>query len=231
MFKRKLTVIAAVVAAVAAGSAAYAAVPDGSGVIHGCYDKQSGAVRVTDTATNQPKGCSIKEAALNWSQQGPQGLTGPQGAQGLKGDAGATGPQGPVGPQGAQGEPGLSTVFAVSKPAMESIGTSDKAFGVLGPLQQGSYLITGKLVWGNGLDPDDQVNAIECNLYNGPIQLDHSLAILDVGAQRTTISLLGTMSSAGYVALVCHVWKDNNTSVVTNVVLTAAKVGAIVNES
>jgi len=73
-------VVAGAVAALALGSFAFGAVPDGGGVIHGCFDKQSGHVRVTDTATNLPKACTSKEAALDWNQQGPKGGRGPSDA-------------------------------------------------------------------------------------------------------------------------------------------------------
>ncbi len=49
-------------------------------MIHGCYNTGTGAVRVTDTATNVPKGCTIKETALDWNQQGPKGDRGPSNA-------------------------------------------------------------------------------------------------------------------------------------------------------
>lgn len=88
MKRKKLGfVLAAAGALLALSSLAAAAIPDGGGVVHGCYDKQSGQLRVTDTATNQPKGCSSKELALNWNQQGPQGVP---GAQGPKGDSGVS---------------------------------------------------------------------------------------------------------------------------------------------
>jgi hypothetical protein len=77
---KKLVAGLAGVLLIVAGSAAYAAIPDGGGVIHGCYKKDSGAVRVTDSDTNAPKGCNDKEVALNWNQQGPQGETGPSDA-------------------------------------------------------------------------------------------------------------------------------------------------------
>jgi len=77
---KKLVAGLAGVMLIVAGSAAYAAIPDGGGVIHGCYKKDSGAVRVTDSDTNAPKGCNDKEVALNWNQQGPQGETGPSDA-------------------------------------------------------------------------------------------------------------------------------------------------------
>src|SRR6476620_11495077 len=116
------------------GGVAFATIPGAGGVIHGCYTKLNGAVRVIDTGS-----CRPTESALNWNQagqpgpQGPQGLQGalgpagpagakgdqgekgdpgnqgPAGQQGPKGDtgaAGAAGPQGPAGPQGAPGPPG-----------------------------------------------------------------------------------------------------------------------------
>jgi hypothetical protein len=80
MSRSKLAAIVAGVVAIAAGSTAYAAIPDGGGVIHACYNKNSGAVRVTDTDTNSPAGCSTKEKPLQWNQQGPKGDRGPSNA-------------------------------------------------------------------------------------------------------------------------------------------------------
>src|SRR5215212_3895311 len=79
---RKTLAVAAVLAAVFAASAAYAAIPDGGGVIHGCYEVGTGKLRVTDTQTNVPKTCTSKEAALDWNQQGPKGDTGAKGDPG-----------------------------------------------------------------------------------------------------------------------------------------------------
>lgn len=76
-----------VAALLVAGGIAYAAIPDGSGVIHGCYLKGLGTLRVIDTDKAQT--CSKLEAPLDWSQTGPQGTQGPQGPQG---------PTGPTGP-------------------------------------------------------------------------------------------------------------------------------------
>src|SRR4051812_36224058 len=80
-----------------AGGVAYATIPDSSGIIHGCYTKSGGALRVIDaTVTN----CKSTETGLDWSMQGPQGPAGPQGPQGVQGPQGNPGPQGPQGPQG-----------------------------------------------------------------------------------------------------------------------------------
>jgi hypothetical protein len=84
------TAIAFAALVVALGGAAFAAIPDSNGTIHGCYDRL-GRLRVVDTETNPPQVCGPKDHAIAWSQRGP------------KGDAGATGPTGPTGPSGGGG--------------------------------------------------------------------------------------------------------------------------------
>ncbi len=72
-------IVASVIALVALGGIAYAAIPDTGGVIHGCYDSR-GALSVVDPG---PGGsCATGETALSWSQQGPQGAQGPAGRPG-----------------------------------------------------------------------------------------------------------------------------------------------------
>jgi hypothetical protein len=85
-----------VVVAIAVGGIAYASIPDSNGVIHGCYVKTIGKLRVIDSGG---KGCEKGEKPLNWSQTGTGtiGPTGPTGATGLAGATGATGPTGPTG--------------------------------------------------------------------------------------------------------------------------------------
>ena len=64
----------------AAGGFAVAAIPSG-GVIHGCFAKRTGALRVIDSS----KHCARGEKALSWNQQGKPGLPGKQGPQGVPG--------------------------------------------------------------------------------------------------------------------------------------------------
>jgi len=89
------------------GVIGYASIPDSNGVIHGCYKKSGGTLRVIDDATSQ---CDARaEIPIMWNQTGPQGPAGPQGIQGLQGPAGPqgmTGPQGPEGPEGPAGPQG-----------------------------------------------------------------------------------------------------------------------------
>src|SRR5947209_7434903 len=65
----------------AAAGISYAAIPDGSGIIHGCYNNTSGALKVIDSATVST--CPTGTTKLNWNQKGPRGLQGIQGPAGI----------------------------------------------------------------------------------------------------------------------------------------------------
>jgi hypothetical protein len=68
----------AIVAVLAAGGIAYASIPDSSGVIHACYQKTNGSLRVIDTQAGAK--CSSTENPLTWNQTGPAGPRGPSDA-------------------------------------------------------------------------------------------------------------------------------------------------------
>jgi hypothetical protein len=68
----------------AGGVFAAALIPDANGVIHGCYDNKTGALRVVDSAAN----CSKNQVPIEWNQRGVAGAT---GATGPTGATGATG--------------------------------------------------------------------------------------------------------------------------------------------
>jgi hypothetical protein len=144
---RKLA-IALVVSLVIAGFA-YAAIPDSSGVIQGCYSKKNGALRVIDSSAT----CASTEAALSWNQKGPKGDTGPPGPAGPAGPAGLAGPAGPkgdtgpagplgpkgdtgaAGPQGPKGDPGVTGATGAQGPKGDTgpqgpPGIVASAFGV-----------------------------------------------------------------------------------------------------
>ena len=196
--KRRILTIAAIIAAVlgVGGVAAYAAIPDSSGVIHGCYDN-GGNVKVIDTAvtTSCPKGYT----PLNWSQTGPQGPqgatgpagpagpTGPAGPAGAKGDTGDTGPAGPAGPAGPQGPQGpagpsgFSGYQVVTGPAVGQTyslgGLTEHIFDAVCP--SGDVVISGGWSSGgsmslNGEGPGNQVsndpaNSWAVDLYNNSV--------------------------------------------------------------
>jgi hypothetical protein len=73
--RRNLVAYAALVAALAAiGGVAYSSIPDPQGVIHGCYDNTTGALRVIDTGGSGV--CRGGETVLDWNQQGQPGPPG-----------------------------------------------------------------------------------------------------------------------------------------------------------
>jgi hypothetical protein len=104
--RRALVLVAAGLAAAVVGGVSYAAIPASNGKINGCYETQSGLLRVIDAG----KTCRQLETPISWNQQGPKGDRGEIGQPGPKGDAGLMGPPGPKGEKGdpgAQGEPGV----------------------------------------------------------------------------------------------------------------------------
>jgi len=90
----KLGLPVLVLALVGAG-VTYAAIPDSSGVIHGCYTNRGGILSVIDPSTGQT--CSSLQTPIAWNQQGPKGDPGVQGPPGPQGDQGPQGPPGPAG--------------------------------------------------------------------------------------------------------------------------------------
>lgn len=114
---RKTTVAAAAAIALVGGGVAYASIPDGSGVIHGCI-KSNSMLKVIDSASET---CASGETPLTWSQTGPVGATGPTGP------AGATGATGPAGAAGVAGAPGLGNGAAYDA---EVVLPSDSVVGL-----------------------------------------------------------------------------------------------------
>jgi len=91
--KGRVSVFLALVVGLAAGGIAYASIPGPDGVIHSCYLKSGGALRVIDSTGK----CKSTETSLNWNQKGATG------AKGATGPSGASGPTGPTGPARAAG--------------------------------------------------------------------------------------------------------------------------------
>jgi hypothetical protein len=56
------------------GAFALASIPDGSGVLHGCYTTKDGSLRLIDTDLGQS--CTTKEHSVSWNEAGPPGPAG-----------------------------------------------------------------------------------------------------------------------------------------------------------
>ena len=103
-------VLGVLVGALVGGSVAYASIPDSSGIIHGCYQKNIGNLRVVDPSTDA---CRPSEVGLDWNQTGPTGAAGPTGPKGGTGATGRTGPTGSGGPTGATGPTGPAGIVGL----------------------------------------------------------------------------------------------------------------------
>lgn len=150
--RRTAAVVGAAAVLTAGAGIAYGSIPDGQGVIHGCYQTQGGQLRVIDTGKGAL--CTQFETALNWNQTGPQGPKGPTGAKGPQGPTGLQGVQGlqgATGPQGPSG--GLGDTWFVRNagcPGSVSLTKNSLTTVASVSLPAGSYLIdaTGSLLQG-----------------------------------------------------------------------------------
>jgi hypothetical protein len=78
-YRARLVGAGLVVGGVVSGGLLFATIPDQDGVLHGCYSKPGGAVRVID---NGMTACKASETPIDWN------ATGPKGDDGLPGDRG-----------------------------------------------------------------------------------------------------------------------------------------------
>lgn len=115
-------VVAFVAVALAIGGFAFAAIPDRNGVIHACYKKKKGALRVVSSSRK----CSRRERALAWNRRGRPGLRGRTGARGRTGRTGRAGATGPAGGALAYAQVnGSATTGGDTVNAAKSKGVSD----------------------------------------------------------------------------------------------------------
>ncbi len=131
--RRRLLVGVVAVVLVAGTGIAYAVIPDANGVIHGCYGKKSGALRLI---LDGGKPCNAKkEVAVQWSQTGPHGAAGAEGAPGPQGT------QGPPGADGAQGPPGADAATAFAVVAADGTVTASKGLSSISDNAGGQYTL------------------------------------------------------------------------------------------
>jgi hypothetical protein len=188
---KKLIVAVIAVAAIAAGTTAFAAIPDAGGVIHACYDSKTGALRLLDTPTNGfSLSCAPKEAGLTWNQQGPKG------DKGNKGD---------------KGDPGPSDGYAVLTaqpldPVVTLTVGSSKVVATLN-LPAGKYLVSAK-AWLRSDDAIGSNNTCKLNLPNGGFDFQDAETRGGVGIYDAPVSLARPYetASAAQVNLTC--WTD-----------------------
>jgi len=187
-WRRTAIFLAVGAAAFGVASGVYAAIPDASGVIHGCYSKSSGQLRVIDTAKSQK--CATSEVGLNWNQTGPKGATGPQGAIG------------PPGPAGVSA--GFSRLLA------GPINIPDAAAPLVTlPLPSGKYFVRAKLAVSNLSAEPETAGTVDCSLVAGsdsdgvPLYLDSASAGVPSPTRVLSFELAHTFDTGGNAVLQC----------------------------
>jgi hypothetical protein len=123
VIRKRVVLIGAAAAALAAAGIAYATIPDANGVYTACKLNVTGTIRLIDPSlgnTSLLGHCTSLEAQITWNQKGQQGPAGPQGPTG---DTGAQGPAGPAGVSGYE----VDTVNANSAASGKSVGDAMSA--------------------------------------------------------------------------------------------------------
>ena len=143
---RVVLVAGALLAATAGGAYATGVLgsPVGAdGVIHGCYQKFNGSLRLVAAAN---PACRTSEQQIAWSQTGPKGDKGDLGEKGDTGQPGFQGERGPAGASGANGANGVSGYrinsfdFTVTRTALNTSSSSCRADEVV--VGGGAWLFT-----------------------------------------------------------------------------------------
>ena len=189
------TMLVLVVIALAVTGIAFAAIPDQKGVIHSCYKKAGGQLRVV----NSSKSCTAKEKALAWNQKGRRGPRGFKGDKGDKGDTGDTGPRGPS-----------NVLLTMGNDSCPAGGCNSGAFNTMvsRSLTAGKYLILGKgMVTTTQPQSSDAIVRTECKLVVSTLLTDTTLdtALQDVSIHTATspphtatLNTQGTFSASGH---------------------------------
>lgn len=218
--RKRLVVAAAAVGAalLVAGGVAYATIPDSSGVIHGCYARSGGSLRVIDaTVTN----CKSTETSLDWNAQGPQGPQGPAGPTGPTGPQGPQGPQGLTGPQGAagpQGPSGLSHGYVATGKGV-ALGSVYTPVASAIQLPDGTYLIWADADFGS----TNSQPQIACELKANGTALPNTQTTTDVASHSGNVSIVSaaTLTSGSNTVEIDCDSSDTTTNANANLTLVA----------
>jgi hypothetical protein len=178
-----------------ASGIAYATAPDAAGVIHACYSKLGGGLRVIDSGH-----CTALETTLDWNQVGPTGPSGPQGPAGA---------QGAPGLKGDKGDPGVTDSYSESADPMDL--TPGDHTVISRPLPVGRYAVyaTVNVV---DTDVDAQVGcflrADELNLAAQTVSVQGGLL---TGWAQVTLIGQASLFGPGTIQLNCTTQQDGVT--------------------
>ena len=222
--KRRLpaAVLVAAGALVLGAGVVYATIPDVNGVIHGCYAKSGGSLRVIDdTVIN----CKSTETSLNWNVQGVQGPQGPAGPQGAQGLQGALGPQGPQGPQGPAGPSGTSHGFFAT--TQKTVIAMDPAFSkiiAISGLAAGNYMLSAQVAL------DDALNEpyVACKVIVNTTSLANTFVSVSLKSglgNYVAVTAVTTSGTSSTIEVDCT--SSDNTAIANEANLTLIQVDAL----
>ena len=189
-----------------------ASIPDGSGIIHGCYNTSlahgnpTGALRVIDTDKVNGS-CANWEQPLNWNARGVTGATGPPG------------PTGPTRP--SDGWDGGGCCGGT----VPTGGGSVHIPGVSG-LTPGSYLLSGHVVWNKlGSGTADLLCFLDLTGIGGATTGGAGTATT-AGGGTLSMAGSGTVATTGSMGVECQ---EESGTVAVNVTtdVQAIKVGTL----
>jgi hypothetical protein len=208
---RPAVVALAIVGALLVGGIAYATIPDGNGVIHGCYLKGLGTLRVIDTGKSQT--CAKFETPLDWSQTGPQG---PPGQQGQPGSPGSQGPPGPTGPSDIWSVDGFNSQKNLPIATWVSLATTPT-------LPAGSYFVQGEAEADNTQSLD---TAYACDLVDSSNTEYQNSRADGPGWVTIPVQTVITLTSPDTISLQC-IASNQALSEAFNWKLAAIKIGTV----
>ncbi len=216
----KALALCALALLLALAGAAWAAIPGPEGIIHGCYNSHSGALRVINTAAHAK--CTHREHELNWSETGPPGKRGGGGAKGATGPRGSAGTLGPTGPHGttealASAQTGELELLS-SAHTLASVGVSP-----------GKYIIEADVTIAQGHAPSEAGEA-SCLVRAAPTpaaeaRASATLPAVEGAAQTIPLDGAFTVSAADTLELSCS--KSSGSLSASQAQLDAIQVDAI----
>ena len=234
--------VASVALLVALGGAAEAAIPDNSGVVHGCYVTNTGQLSVIDSSSAS---CGVGQTALDWNQHGQTGASGPAGATGATG-SGATGSKGPAGARGAAGAKGAagprgaigpSDAFSTSETPTRGVGGTARLVQRLA-LPVGEYVVSAQvrvesLVISIARPKTPVYQSFTCYLTQPgaaqPFGQGQASVVAGIGEGKAMLSLQGIVDLAtrATVQLFCEDSQNYRGNYTSSAAIDAIRVGAL----
>ena len=195
-----------------AGGVAWAASGSGGTVIHACYSKRSGTLRVAAR-------CKHGEKSLSWNKSGPEGRAGARGSRG------ATGASGSNGLNGGEGPAGPSDIYAAGKATGALSLTEYTSYAQL-TLPPGSYLVEATVI----LFANAPATKMACRVAetSTPVKGELDAAEASAGAkEQNTVTLTGVLTTTTPVTeeLFCRL--EGGEGTVDDEHLVAIKTGAL----